>query len=135
MSTNMNVPMIELYANLIVPIHGALGEGAMARLTDGVTRRIADGTVRGLVIDVSAVDVMDSYVTRNIRDLALAARLMGVATVVSGLRPAGAIALGEMGLEMGGFETTLDLARAIDRLARIRAEEDGTDGGGGDARV
>jgi rsbT antagonist protein RsbS len=133
--TAHTVPMIELYGNLIVPIHGAIAEGVMAQLTCGVTRRIASGTVRGLVIDVSAVELMDSFVTRNVRDLTLAARLMGVATIVSGLRPAVAITLVDMGLEMNGLETTLDLERALGRLRRIRADEDGATNGADDGRA
>jgi rsbT antagonist protein RsbS len=118
------IPIIELYSNLIVPIQGSIADGAMAALTDDVTRRIAHGAARGLVIDVSGVELMDSFITRNIRDLAIAARLMGVPTVVSGLRPAIAITLVEMGLEIHGLETTLNLERALERLARARAEEE-----------
>ena len=68
---------------------------------------------------------MDSFITRNLRDLALAARLMGVSTVVSGLQPAVAITLVEMGLEIPGLQTTLNLERA---LGAPRAEIAGSRG-------
>jgi rsbT antagonist protein RsbS len=118
------IPIINLYANLIVPIQGALGDKAMIQLTEDVTGRIEHEGARGLVIDVSGVELMDSFITRNIRDLALTARLMGVPTIVSGLQPAVAITLVEMGLEIHGLETALNLERALERLGRIQAEEE-----------
>ncbi len=125
------IPIINLYGNLVVPIQGAIGDDAMAELSEAVTRCVEKQGARGLVIDVSGVDVMDSYMTRNLRDLALTARLMGVHTVVSGLQPAIAIALVQMGLEISGIQTTLSLERAIEYLASVEEGEmlDGSDAG------
>jgi rsbT antagonist protein RsbS len=117
------IPIISLYASLIVPIQGAIADVVMAQLQEDVTQRIRDGGAKGLVIDVSGIEIMDSFMTRNIRDLALSARLMGVHTVVSGLRPAVAITLVEMGLEIPGIQTTLNLERAVECLAAIYEEE------------
>lgn len=122
------IPIINLYRNLIVPIQGSIGDQAMSQLTDDVTRSIERDAARGLVIDVSGVAMMDSFITRNIRDLALTARLMGVATIVSGLQPAVAITLVEMGLEIRGLETTLNLERALERLMQMRADEEASGG-------
>jgi rsbT antagonist protein RsbS len=129
MSTPHRIPIINLYANLIVPIQGTIGDNAMAQLTDDVTRRIEGDCARGLVIDVSGVALMDSFITRNIRDLALTARLMGVNTVVSGLQPAVAITLVEMGLEIQGLQTTLNLERALEHLAELHEVETAELGG------
>ncbi len=96
------IPIIALYANLIVPIQGAIADDVMAALQRDVTQRIQDTDAKGLVVDVSGVEILDSYLTRNLRDLALTARLMGVTAVVSGLRPAVAITLVDMGLENPG---------------------------------
>lgn len=117
------IPIINLYSNLIVPIQGALGDNVLAQLQDDVTRRIEIDSAKGLVIDVSGVSLLDSFMTRSIRDLALTARLMGVHTVVSGLGPAVAITLVEMGLEIPGIETTLNLERAIEILALRQDDE------------
>jgi rsbT antagonist protein RsbS len=117
------IPIINLYSNLIVPIQGVLGDNVLTQLQDDVTRRIEEDGARGLVIDVSGVNLLDSFMTRSIRDLALTARLMGVETVVSGLGPAVAITLVEMGLEIPGIETTLNLERAIEVLAHRQDEE------------
>jgi rsbT antagonist protein RsbS len=122
--TPMRIPIIALYHNLIVPVQGAISDETIAQLNEDVSRAIDTGGARGLIIDVSGVALMDSYITRNIRDLALTARLMGVTTIVSGLQPAVAITLIEMGLDIQGLQTTLNLERAIERLAALRAEED-----------
>ena len=121
------IPIIRLYANLIVPIQGSIGDEAMSQLNDDVTKRIEEGGANGLVIDVSGVALMDSFITRNIRDLALSARLMGVPTVVSGVQPAVAITLVEMGLEIQGLETSLNLERALERLAANETESEDDD--------
>jgi rsbT antagonist protein RsbS len=118
------IPVIGLYGNLIVPIQGAISDHVMAALQVDVTSRIEEGGVRGLVVDVSGVEVLDSYLTRNLRDLAVTARLMGVIAVVSGLRPAVAITLVEMGLEIPGVLTALNLERALEALYERQEEEE-----------
>jgi rsbT antagonist protein RsbS len=117
------IPVIGLYGNLIVPIQGAISDDVMAALQHDVMHRIEEGDVRGLVVDVSGVEVLDSYLTRNLRDLAVTARLMGVAAVVSGLRPAVAITLVEMGLEIPGVHTALNLERALETLYETQEED------------
>ena len=118
------IPIISLYGNLIVPIQGAIGDKLMMQLSDDVASAVSRDTARGLIIDVSGIALMDSFVTRNIRDLAMTARLMGIPTIVSGLQPAVAITLIEMGLDIQGLETTLNLERALERLLHLRAEDD-----------
>jgi rsbT antagonist protein RsbS len=120
------IPIIGLYDDLIVPIQGAIADDVMIALQADVTRRIQDGNARGLIVDVSGVETLDSFMTRNLRDLALSARLMGVTAVVSGLRPAVAITLVEMGLEIPGVHTALNLERALE-LLRATREEDARD--------
>jgi rsbT antagonist protein RsbS len=110
------IPIINLHSNLIVPIQGSLGDNVLAQLQDDVTHRIETDGAMGLVIDVSGVTLLDSFMTRSIRDLALTARLMGVRTVVSGLGPAVAMTLVEMGLEIPGIRTALNLERALECL-------------------
>lgn len=112
----MRIPIINLYSNLIVPIQGLLPDVVMAQLQDDVARRIVSDTAAGLIIDVSGVSVMDSYVTRVVRDLALTAKLMGVRTVLSGIQASVAMTLVEMGLDIPGIKTTLNLERALEFL-------------------
>ena len=124
MASPIRIPVIKLYSHLIVPIQGLLGDGVMEELSEQVSKRIVTDGVTGLIIDVSAVDVMDSYVTRVVRDLALTARLMGVDTVVSGMQANVAITIIEMGLEIPGVTTTLNLERALEHLDQLHDERD-----------
>lgn len=116
------IPIIKLYGNLVVPIQVALSDRLVARLKDDVSNEIEASAPWGLVIDVSGVDIMDSYITRTIRDIALIARLMGVRTVLSGMAPMIAMTLVEMGMELAGVATELNLELALDRLRRERDE-------------
>jgi rsbT antagonist protein RsbS len=116
------IPIIKLYGNLVVPIQVALSDRLVARLKDDVSREIETSSPFGLVMDVSGVDIMDSYITRTIRDIALIARLMGVKTVLSGMAPMIAMTLVEMGMELEGVATELNLESALERLGRIRRE-------------
>jgi rsbT antagonist protein RsbS len=118
-----NTPIIRLYGNLIVPIQGAISDTAISKLREDVTGRIATEGARGLILDVSALSFMDSFVTRVVRDLALTARLMGVPTLLCGVSPEIAITLIEMGLELPGVTTTLNLERGLEVLARLHEEE------------
>ncbi len=120
---DVRIPIIDLYSNLVVPIQGAIDDDAMVRLQEDVTQRIQSDGAKGLVIDVSGVEFLDSFMTKNLRDLALTARLMGVTAVVSGLRPAVAMTLIEMGLEIPGVKTTLNLERALEALFAAQQEE------------
>jgi rsbT antagonist protein RsbS len=110
---SVRIPIINLYDNLVVPIQGRVEDSMMSLLHGDVMSRIETDNPRGLIIDVSGIEVMDTYLTRNIRDLALTARLMGLQSVVSGLRPEVAITLIEMGLEIQGVQTALNVERAL----------------------
>lgn len=116
------IPLIRLYKNLIVSIQVSLSDALVARLTEDVTRAIEESEVAGLIIDLSGVDMMDSHITRCLRDLAVVAKLMGVDTVMCGLRPSVVITLVEMGLYVPGVTSTLNLERALELLMRKAAE-------------
>lgn len=119
--SSFRTPIVRLYRNLIVPIQGTLADGMVADLQEQVAERVVADNAKGLIIDVSAVDVMDSYVTRIVRDLALTARLMGVRTVLSGVQVNVAITMIEMGMELSGVKTTLNLERALEHLAELES--------------
>ena len=72
----VKIPIIKLHGNLIVSIQVALSDPVIAQLKDDITDRIDTTKATGLVIDVSGIDIMDSYISRAIRDIGLIARLM-----------------------------------------------------------
>ena len=105
---------------LLVQLNPELTDSAVRQLRDAVGRTLEAAALRGLVLDLASVEVMDSYITRCIRDLALCARLMGVPTIVCGAQPAVADTLVEMGLELGEVQTVLNVDVALRTLRTLR---------------
>lgn len=111
-----HIPLIRLFDNLIVSVQIALSDHTIERLTSQVTDAIERTQVSGLILDFSGADVMDSHITRRVRDLAVTAGIMGVRTVVCGLRVSVVVTLVEMGLTIPGVRTALNLERALELL-------------------
>ena len=120
------IPIIRIGPNLLVSIQIELTDLLVRELKDDVAAVIERTAAGGLVIEVSGVDILDSYLARSIRDLSLIARLMGVRTVLAGLNPAMAMTLVEMGMLMQGVTTAtnLDAALALLAAAAVAAGED-----------
>ncbi|MBI5490955.1 MAG: STAS domain-containing protein [Deltaproteobacteria bacterium] len=116
------IPIIRLADNLVVSIQFSLSDRLVAQLKDDVTHAIDSSGALGLVIDVSGVDLMDSYISRTIRDIALVARLMGVLTVICGVSPLVAITLVEMGVDLKVVRSALNLDAALELLQDLRRE-------------
>ena len=116
MSEISRIPIIKLYDNLIVSIQVALSDRLVMQIKDDITEEIDRTGAKGLIIDVSGIDVMDSYISRAIRDIGLIARLMGVRTVICGMDPMIAMTLVEMGLDLTGARSALNLEAAIELL-------------------
>jgi rsbT antagonist protein RsbS len=110
------IPISKLHDNLIVSIQGALSDRLVAQLKDDVTDRIKNTKVFGLIIDVSGIDMMDSYITRTIRDIGLISRLMGVNTIICGMNPMIAMTLVEMGLGLKGVWPERNLEEALVKM-------------------
>lgn len=123
MKNRTAIPIIRLRKSLLVSIQVELSDRLIDQLKDDVSQAIRGNDVHGLVVEVSGVDVFDSYIARSIRDLAQIAHLLGVNTVVAGLDPAMAMTLVEMGMYMSGVHTALDLDGALDRLASLAEEQ------------
>jgi rsbT antagonist protein RsbS len=122
MSGTARIPIIKLYDNLIVSIQVALSDRLVMLLKDDITYEIEETGARGLVVDVSGIDVMDSYISRAIRDIGLIAQLMGVRTVISGMDPMIAMTLVEMGLDLKGVYSALNLETALELLAKLERD-------------
>ena len=111
------IPIIQLYGALIVSIQVDLSDELVVELRDNIAAEICRREVNGLVIDVSGVEVFDSFISRAIQKIAQVANLMGVHTVLAGLDAAIAITLVEMGVSMEGVGCSLNLEAALDSLA------------------
>jgi rsbT antagonist protein RsbS len=99
--------------NLIVSIHTALDDAQLMRLQKDLLDRVGRERSRGILIDVAAVDVLDSFAARTLGDLAYMARLRGAETVVVGIAPEVAMALVRLAVQMPLVRTALDLEEGL----------------------
>jgi rsbT antagonist protein RsbS len=120
MNSFVRIPIIKLYDNLIVSIQVALSDRLAQQLKDDITDQIQSTKAKGLIIDVSGVDLIDSYLSRALRDIGLISRMMGVRTVICGLDPLIAMTLVEMDMSLQGVRTALSLERAVELLDEDR---------------
>ncbi|PXW94340.1 rsbT antagonist protein RsbS [Sphaerotilus hippei] len=121
----MRVPLLRLNAQiLIVPLHADVNDDGVLDFQDDVTNRVARDQVKGVVIDVSALDVVDSYMARVLNDTARMLRLLGASVVVCGVQPSVALTLVEMGRNLVDVPTAFNLERALVRLQSMMASAD-----------
>ncbi|MFF7969901.1 STAS domain-containing protein [Streptomyces sp. NPDC007905] len=111
------VPVLALGDILLVTLQGELHDGMAEQLQQDVTSRVANSGVTGVVIDISGVDIVDSFLGRVLAEIASTARLLAARTVLAGMRPAVAITLVELGLTLPGLVTALDVDRAMELLS------------------
>jgi rsbT antagonist protein RsbS len=109
----VNVPILTVDQNLVVVLPADLRDREVEALQRDVLEHLERTRARGVLLDLSALAVVDSYMGRVFRDTAAMCRLMGAHTVLVGLRPAVAITLVELGLDMAGLHTDLDLERGL----------------------
>lgn len=105
---------------LVAAVNTALDDSEMLRFQADLVRQIGEYRARGVIIDVAALDVLDSFGSRTLRGIAEMARLRGAVTVVVGIQPDVAYAMVRLGMDMGSIATALDLEEGLDYLARVR---------------
>jgi rsbT antagonist protein RsbS len=117
------VPILEQGAILIATLQEALSDADLARLSDDLAARVGRRRSRGVIIDVTELDVLDSFATRTLRSIAYTAKLRGAVTVVVGIQPEVAFAMVQLGLSLDGIATVLDLEEGLDFIAEERPRE------------
>jgi rsbT antagonist protein RsbS len=130
----MRVPILRLNSRvLIVPIHTDVNDDGVIDFQDELTARVVAQQARGVVVDVSALDVVDSFMARVLNDTARMLRLLGADVVVCGVQPAVALTLVEMGRNLVDVATAFNLERALVKLDELMAASDRLQpAGGGD---
>jgi rsbT antagonist protein RsbS len=103
---------------LIASVHTALDDSQLVRFQRDLVERIGADRATGIVIDVAALDVLDSFGTRTLRDIAEMARLRGAVTVIVGIQPDVAYAMVSLGMDTGSVLTALDLEEGLAELER-----------------
>lgn len=124
----MAVPILKQGPFLIATIQAALTDSDVLKLQDDVMAQVTRHRSRGIIVDVTALDVMDSFVSRSLQGIARMTRLRGAETVIVGIQPEVAFAMVRLGMALEDVLTALDLEEGLALLQRPRKEA--ADGGG-----
>jgi rsbT antagonist protein RsbS len=109
----VEVPILKQGDYLIASIQSALSDADLVQLRDAIVNRVGKVRSRGVIVDVTVLDVMDSFATRTLRDIAHMIRLRGAETVIVGIQPEVAFAMVQLGLTLEGVATALDLEEGL----------------------
>jgi rsbT antagonist protein RsbS len=118
------VPILKIGETLFVSIQVDLQDESVVRLQEDLAEELAATGARGVIIDITAVDIVDSFIGRMLTMMGSMSRLFDAETVLVGMRPAVAITLVELGLALPGVRTALDVDKG---MAMLRASPNGTD--------
>lgn len=121
----MQVPILKQGPYLIASIQSALSDEDLVQLREALVTQVGKHRSRGVIVDVTVLDVMDSFATRTLRDIAYMIRLRGAEMVIVGIQPEVAFALVRLGLKLEGVTTALDLEEGLLYLNRKLAVRSG----------
>jgi|tagenome__1003787_1003787.scaffolds.fasta_scaffold20744701_2 rsbT antagonist protein RsbS len=116
------VPILKIGEILLISIQVDLEDQTAIQLQEDIADRIVSTGAHGVVIDITALDIVDSFVGRMLSSIASISRVLDAETVVVGMRPAVAITLVELGLSLDGVRTALDVDRGMRILAEASAQ-------------
>ena len=122
------IPILRLGPHLLVSIQVDLHDRLALTLQDDLTRRLSENGARGVLLDISSLEIVDSFIGRMIGNIAAMARVLDAHTVVVGMRPAVAITLVELGISMQGVRTAIDVDDGMRLLEADTAGEAGNNG-------
>jgi rsbT antagonist protein RsbS len=114
----MQVPILKQGVYLIASIQDALSDADLVQLQTELVGRVRQLRSRGVIIDVTALDVMDSFASYTLRHIAAMTKLLGAQTVIVGIQPEVAFAMVQLGMTLEGVETALDLEEGLACLER-----------------
>lgn len=114
----MRVPVLKQKDYLIASIQAALSDADLLSLKDDLAEKVSDYRSRGVIIDVTVLDVMDSFAARTLRGIVHMLKLRGAETVIVGIQPEVAFAMVQLGMTLEGVATALDLEEGLAYLDR-----------------
>ena len=117
------IPILKLGAFLLVTVQVDMHDRLAMNLQDDLTEKIVQVHSRGVLIDISALDVVDSFIGRMLGNIASMSRILDAETVVVGMQPAVAITLVELGLSLPGVRTALNIEKGMDLLRASIAQD------------
>jgi rsbT antagonist protein RsbS len=116
----MKVPILKQGNFLIASIQGALTDTDLTSLQENLVCAVRNNRSKGVIIDVTVLDVMDSFAARTLRSISIMTRLMGANLVIVGIQPDVAFTMVQLGLKLDGTMTSLDLE---DGIAMLKAAD------------
>ncbi len=116
------IPILQMGQVLLVTIQVDMEDQMALALQDDLANKIAASGARGVLIDISALEIVDSFVGRMLASISGISRILDATTVVVGMQPAVAITLVELGLSLQGVRTALNVERGMELLAQAREE-------------
>jgi rsbT antagonist protein RsbS len=122
----MKVPILKQGNFLIASIQGALTDTDLTSLQENLVCSVRDNRSKGVIIDVTVLDVMDSFAARTLRSISIMTRLMGANLVIVGIQPDVAFTMVQLGLKLDGTMTSLDLE---DGIAMLKAADQNNERG------
>ena len=124
------IPILRIGDCLLVSIQVDMHDRLALELQDDLTNRIVENRARGVMIDISALEIVDSFIGRMLNNIAGMSRVLDAVTVVVGMRPAVAITLVELGLTLTGVRTALNVDKGLAMIRRIIVDAEEGEGGG-----
>ena len=118
------IPILKMGDNLLVSIQVDMHDRLAMTLQDDLTQKIVTTRARGVLIDISALEVVDSFIGRMLANIAAMARVLDAQTVVVGMRPAVAITLVELGLSLAGVRTALNIEKGMELIRSVDGSGD-----------
>jgi rsbT antagonist protein RsbS len=115
------IPILKMGDFLLVTIQVDMHDRLVMALQDDLTERVSKHASKGVLIDISALEIVDSFIGRMIANIAAMSRVLDAKTVVTGMQPAVAITLVELGLSLDGVQTALNVDRGIALLQKAEA--------------
>ena len=116
------IPIMKIDTSLLVTIQVDMNDSLALELQDDLSDRIVKTKATGVLIEISALEIIDSFIGRMLGNITAISRLLGADTVVVGMRPAVAITLVELGLPLAGIRTALNVEKGMDLLRLASAE-------------
>ncbi|WNB94046.1 STAS domain-containing protein [Bacillus sp. NEB1478] len=112
----MRIPILKLHEYLLITIQVEMDDQTALQFQEDLLNKIHDTGAKGVVIDLTSVDMIDSFIAKVLGDVVRMSKLMGAQVVLTGIQPAVAITLIDLGISMREVSTALDLEQGLDKL-------------------
>jgi rsbT antagonist protein RsbS len=118
----MRIPILKLREYLLISIQWELDDQTAMQFQEDLLNKIHETGAKGIVIDLTSIEIIDSFIAKVIGDVVSMSNLMGAKVVLTGLQPAVAITLVDLGIHLSGVPTALDLEKGLEKLQQELGE-------------